>query len=382
MGKRVTIQDIADALGISRNTVSKAINNSEGLADATRDRILQKAAEMGYKQFSYINMMSQSLAQLDQSGTAKDKRNVFALFEPSSEPPEGDKHKEIALFTRGFLDNSHFATPMLDKFQRELSLLGYTITMHRLTSEEIRGFRLPPTFNRERTSGIMCVELFNYEYSRMLCSLDLPTLFVDAPVEHFESPLPVDLLLMDNFNGIGRFVRDMLSSGITEIGFVGPIRHCCSFMERYLAFRNAMYLCGCTINEDYCITGTYQNKPYPSQAEYRNYLQEELSRLEHFPQVFICVNDFNAIDVMSVCREMGISVPDDVMLCGFDDSPESKVVTPTLTTVHIHSQIMGLSAVHLLMARIKEPALNFRTVHAESNLIYRESANFRGASSL
>ena len=49
MKKKVTIQDIADELGISRNTVSKAINNSEGLAEATRDRILQKAIEMGYK---------------------------------------------------------------------------------------------------------------------------------------------------------------------------------------------------------------------------------------------------------------------------------------------------------------------------------------------
>ena len=51
MNKKVTIQDIADALGISRNTVSKAINNTEGLADATREKILQKAMEMGYKQF-------------------------------------------------------------------------------------------------------------------------------------------------------------------------------------------------------------------------------------------------------------------------------------------------------------------------------------------
>ena len=52
MTKRVTIQDIADALGISRNTVSKAINNSEGLVEGTRKKILNKAIEMGYKQFS------------------------------------------------------------------------------------------------------------------------------------------------------------------------------------------------------------------------------------------------------------------------------------------------------------------------------------------
>ena len=53
--KKVTIQDIADALGVSRNTVSKAINNADGLADATREKILQKAVEMGYKQFSYVS---------------------------------------------------------------------------------------------------------------------------------------------------------------------------------------------------------------------------------------------------------------------------------------------------------------------------------------
>ena len=53
MAPRVTIQDIADALGISRNTVSKAINNTGVLADATRKKVLKKAKEMGYKQFSY-----------------------------------------------------------------------------------------------------------------------------------------------------------------------------------------------------------------------------------------------------------------------------------------------------------------------------------------
>ena len=53
--KRVTLQDIADELGISRNTVSKAINNSDGIAAATRDKILQKAVEMGYKQLPAIS---------------------------------------------------------------------------------------------------------------------------------------------------------------------------------------------------------------------------------------------------------------------------------------------------------------------------------------
>lgn len=70
MHNKVTVQDIADALGISRNTVSKAINNSGGLADATRDKILQKAVEMGYKQFSYVRAAAFSQPAADESADA------------------------------------------------------------------------------------------------------------------------------------------------------------------------------------------------------------------------------------------------------------------------------------------------------------------------
>ena len=76
MGKRVTIQDIADELGLSRNTVSKALNNSEGLAEATRTRIIQKAMEMGYKQFAFTHTIIERQALGDQLTIAVgEKRN-------------------------------------------------------------------------------------------------------------------------------------------------------------------------------------------------------------------------------------------------------------------------------------------------------------------
>ncbi|NCC44944.1 MAG: LacI family transcriptional regulator, partial [Clostridia bacterium] len=89
--------------------------------------------------------------------------------------------------------------------------------------------------------------------------------------------------------------------------------------------------------------------------------------------VFICANDFVAIDLLQILRQLKISVPDDVWLCGFDDSPESRIVTPPLTTIHIHCEIMGISAVQLLLSRIKEPSLNYRTTYTETTLVYRES---------
>lgn len=353
MADRVTIQDIADELGVSRNTVSKAINNTGLLAESTKEKILKKAIEMGYKQFSYMNMYSS--AKLEGS---------LAL--------ETDK-REISLFTSNFIGSSHFASTMLDKFQRELAGLSYSFTMHRLQSHELESLALPSSYNKERTAGIICVEMFNKDYCHMLCDLDIPTIFVDTPVMDLDRPLRSDCLYMDNQTNICCFVREMIRRGKKKIGFIGEIMHCQSFYERFLGYRNAMYLSGLSCPEEYCIIKNKKGAATPGYTPYREYLKKQIHDLKELPDVFICANDFVAIDTMQVFKELGISVPQDIYLCGFDDSPESKVMSPTLTTVHIHSQIMGFSAVHLLMSRIKEPSLNFRKIYTETSLIYRES---------
>lgn len=354
MADRVTIQDIADALGLSRNTVSKAINNTGVLAEATKERILRKAMEMGYKTFSYTGILG---------GSSPAKAD--SLLNPVS---SADPRKEIALFTGMFLDSSHFSSTMLDKLQYELSLLGYSMTMHRIMQEDFENLKLPLSFHSEHTAAIICVEVFNYPYCQMVCSLGLPVLLVDGPVSTYTSPLPADVLLMENTSGIYRIVKTAKQKGITKIGFVGQPLHCRSFFERFMAFREAMYLYSIPIHENFCITDIHQHG-----LEYRDYLRMHIRKMGKLPELFICANDFVAIDMLIILRELGISCPEDVMLTGFDDSPESKIVTPPLTTCHIHSQIMGLSAVQILIGRIRQPEMNCRTVHAETDLIYRES---------
>jgi LacI family transcriptional regulator len=147
-------------------------------------------------------------------------------------------------------------------------------------------------------------------------------------------------------------------------------------MERYLAFRNALFTSGGTAEDRFCVTGTYENQEYPSDEDYRRYLKEQLAAMEELPDVFLCANDALAVRTMFALRELGVKVPEQVQLCGFDDFPDAKIVSPALTTIHIHSQTMGLSACHLIMSRIREPALNFRTTYVETNLIYRQSAPF------
>ena len=79
------------------------------------------------------------------------------------------------------------------------------------------------------------------------------------------------------------------------------------------------------------------------------------------------------IDALQILRRLGKRVPEDLMLCGFDDAPESRMVVPALTTVHIHTQVMAFSAAQLLLTRIREPSLDFRKVYTETDLVLRES---------
>lgn len=353
MAERVTIQDIADALGLSRNTVSKAINNTGLLADATRERILKKAIDMGYKQFSYV--------------TISDLNNRKS--EP--EPVLVSMPMEIALFSVGYIENSHFSSVMLDNFQWELSQLGYSFTVHRINRKEVKSLRLPNHYNMEKTAGIICVEMFDRKYSNMLCSLGTPILFVDSPVVGIGDTLQADCLYMENKANIHSFIREMVSRGKKRIGFIGEYLHCQSFFERYMGYREALTLLGLPCPEEYCITDNSENGV--SGKTYQQHLMNRIESMHVLPDIFICANDFVALDLLQAFKKLGISVPKDVWLCGFDDSPESKVVTPSLTTIHIHSRIMGFSAVYLLMSRIKEPSLNYRIMHTETTLIYRES---------
>lgn len=349
MKKKVTIQDIADALGVSRNTVSKAINNSDGLADSTREKILQKAVEMGYKQFSYINTLANSSPY-----------NINNNNDYGSSLNKG----EIALFTTVFLTLSHFTSVMLDKLQRELSQLGYTLNTHRVTPENIAEGTLPITFSKDRSSAIICIEMFNREYDEMVCNLGIPILFVDGPTKREGLNLPADQLYMENTVEITRFVNDMLMKGKKRIGFIGDYDHCQSFFERYTAYRCAMLMADCQVDEQYII-----------KSNSVEYIKEKLSKMKSLPDVFICANDFIADDSITILKAFGKRIPEDVLFCGFDDAPESRSMSPKLTTIHIHTQIMAYSAVHLLLSRIQEPSLDYRIIYTETELIYRESTN-------
>ena len=344
---KVTIQDIAKELGLSRNTVSKAINNTGILADSTKQLVLKKAAEMGYK-----------------------------MFLPE-EPKENNTKNGFVLFTGAALNASHFASRMLDEMQQEAALLGYGFSIYRIMPQELKECRLPSAFDISRTAGIFCVEVFDMPYSKMLCDLDIPVVFIDTAVTFKYEGINADVLLMENRRGIYAFIKEMVKRGRPDIGFAGEAMHCMSFYERYDAYRGALDMFDIPFHREWSLTGNSSGMNYPTADDYLAYLETSLKSCERLPSVMLCANDFVAIQIMEVLRRLNVKVPEDMYICGFDDAPEAHIIKPALTTIRINSKDMGHNALSLMLSRIAEPERSYRTVYTQSLLVYRDSSGDR-----
>lgn len=338
MEKKITIQDIADALGLSRNTVSKALNNTGVLADDTRQKILEKAAEMGYRRVIYVS-------------------------EPS--PAKTGEIKELALITQNMPYGSHFGTYALNTFQERMSQNNYRLSMFPVRDTEIASLSLPIGFNKEKTAGIICLELFDSKYIEMLSTLNIPLLFLDTAADADITEINADFLLMENHLSIFKLTDTMIQNGCRRFAFAGNPEHCRSFFERYQGFMHALN----ANSLDPC-TDLFTGRTVFADVKT---LEETIRRSLPLPEVFVCANDFIAIDLIRALKKCGINIPDNVRITGFDNSAESRIIEPHLTTIDIPSSKMGYIAADMLLSRINEPDIPYRITHVRTTLKFRAS---------
>jgi LacI family transcriptional regulator len=209
--KRATMQDIADACGLSRNTVSKVFNGRGTVPEATRQMVLQKAQEIGYGQI------------------------------PKEAPTMTEQpRKSVALLTCNMPRDFHFGTIFLPAFAERLSRSGYALVMYEITPEEQQRNALPSHMVPEQTAGIVCIELFNRVYMDMVCNLGIPVIFIDAYAGATLSVANCDTIYMENIASIIALTRHVVEKGAKSIGFIGKPDHCESFRERWEGFKTAM----------------------------------------------------------------------------------------------------------------------------------------------
>ncbi len=337
--KRVTMQDIADACGLSRNTVSKVFNGRGAVPPATRSLILQKASELGY-----------GLPASEKTQTA---------------PSSGGS---IALLTNNMPVDYHFGTYFVTTFTDQICRAGYTLKMFEISAEELQKKQLPPHFLPDQTAGIVAIELFDADYLDMICSLGLPTVMIDSPVHSLIHLYPCDFVSMENVASVNGVMKRLLALGARRIGFVGDREHCGSFYERWFGYRLGLEQVGLKPDESLCILA-----PDASPYNDPDWLLAQMNRMPVLPDAFVCANDYLAIHLMTALKKKGLSIPGDIMVTGFDGTSQSALVEPALTTVQIPSIEIGRMSADILLARIRNPELPFGWTHIRTNPVWRKS---------
>lgn len=337
--RRVTMQDIADACGLSRNTVSKVFNGRGNVPAATRTAILNKARELGY-------------------GAPAAETNAPS---PSA--------KCIALFTSRIPVEYHFATLFFTSFTDQVSRAGYNLRMYEISPEEFRQKKLPNYFNIEETAGLVGIELFNSDYIDMMCGLGLPCVLIDGPDDMLLKLMKCDLVCMENLAGITAVTRQLIVTGARHIGFVGDPHHCGSFHERWMGYHRALDTAGLSVNEELCILE-------PDSASYgdTDWLSAQLERMPFIPEAFVCCNDYIALHLVTALKNRGLTIPGDVMVTGFDDIAQSAMMDPALTTVHIPGSDIGRIAASVLLRRIENPDLPYSRTNVITTPVWRRSS--------
>lgn len=339
--KRVTMQDIADACGLSRNTVSKIFNGRGSVPEVTRELVLSKAQELGYYQFG----------------------------EPDAAPSSPKTTSgNIALLTHSKPLNHNFGSRFITNFTDQICRSGFNLKMFEISEDEYREKRLPPHFVRSDISGILAIELFDRDYTQMVCDLELPTLFLDSYAGAPGELMRCDLVYMENYASAIALTQRQIQAGAQEIGFVGDISHCSSFRERWNGYRAALEDGGLPVRRELCILAD-DSEPYGDV----DWVAERLNAMPRIPDGFVCANDFLAIRIMQALRKQGLSVPEDVMITGFDGSPEASVITPSLTTAEIPSAAIGRLSADMLLERIETPTLPYRCSFVKTTPIWRDS---------
>ena len=240
--RRVTIQDVADACGLSRNTVSKVFNGRGAVQDSNRQLVLKTAQELGYFQLAF----------------GKETQPELSL-------------KNIALLTRHMPVDDHFGTSLIPAFAAQLGRAGYTLMMqtyrgrclvaynghvndlNELSDEELRQGALPAHVNPEQTAAILGIELFDRAYLEKICALKLPILLVDGCCGAATSLMPCDWISMENLASTRALVEHLIGKGARRIGFIGDPYHCNSFHERWIGFYSALVNAELPLDKTLCI---------------------------------------------------------------------------------------------------------------------------------
>jgi LacI family transcriptional regulator len=311
MKRTTTIRDVAARAGVSVGTVSAVINRSPSVAESTRQRVLNRIQELSYKP----NSKARSLRQQGVS--------AVGLIVPDLQNPFFSSVAEGVQITAEEND----------------VLLVLCITWARAEREQYYA----QTLLTARLDGVIYLSGSGIpSHDLLLLSKSRQILFVDERLPGVDIPF----VSAENRSGARAVAKYVLSMGHRRVAIIGGPPRLWTSEQRLAGYREALAAAGLNPDEAPMIAGDYGEA-----SGYR--IARELLEKGSGITALLCANDLMAIGAMKLCRDVGLSVPKDISITGFDNIPASSLLDPALTTVAQPGRDMGRAAAQLLLHQIK-----------------------------
>lgn len=341
--EKITMQDIADALNISRVTVSKAFNNQSGVSDSLRELIFEKARELGYAKVPYLAMEQ---------------------IQTKAQRYESSIHTVSLVVSRP--DSAVFWTGIIHRMAQELSGYNINLMYTYVPSVCTKDFSLPPILTSSTGSidGIIVLNVYDSQILGMVNDLALPKVFLDTSPSLYRLQLNGDLVLIEGYRTEYEITENLIQSEHTHIGFLGDIYYAQTNLERYRGYCACMQAHRLDIREEYCLTGSIGIFSYGKE------LSDFLNGLSEWPTAFVCVSDFVAHFVKQYLDENPQRVPHPVILTGFDNSEEYTNVAGRIITANVPTSLLGKRLAMQLLFRTQHPEAPFELTFVRPTIIF------------
>ncbi len=315
-------KDLAKLLGVSPATVSLVLNNKPGISKSLRSRLIEKIEELGYK-----DMLCEACRDGAAPKTAEKNKGCPAIAYLSY--LDCEEWNDRYSFFPGVLEGAE-----MEARDHNCNL----IVLHMKCQGNVE---LPELLRRTGNvvGVIVQAQEITEELRRDMDSIDVPCVFMDI----YDPGKEVSCVCVDNRQSMFAIVKYLKSKGHRNIGYVYSGWEEDYQLDRRLAFRNALAVLGLEDRpENYFQAGTGENL-YEFQR-----LANLFSQAERLPTALVAENDRQAMRAINALRQIGLRVPEDVSIMGFDNSALCTMVEPHLTTVRNSRHLMGRECVMLL----------------------------------
>lgn len=330
MQKRITMQTVADKLGVSKVTVSKALTGKDDISETMREKIIQVADDLGYLYNSKGKMLRDNL------------------------------NYSIGIITldRNFGQDANFYIDLYKIISEELEKLKYTVMFHILNPENEKDFVIPRMLLEQKVDGVIILGQMQREYLQKLNENYFPMVFMDFYYDNFD----VDSVITDNFFSTYEITNYLIENGHKKIGYVGNINLTSSIQDRYLGYYKSILEYNLEYKDEWIVSDKNEKGEW-----------KDIEVPADMPTAFVCNCDKAAFNLIEKLNLLGIDVPGDCSVVGFDDTIHASLSTPQITTMRVKLEVLAKTGIKMVIKRINDLERPSSRSLIKTQLVIRES---------